>query len=65
MWLLIPNLILSFLTSICFFIASILNWCDYRSMQVTGILSHSVEKDNGSVCKVPSEKLAWFFLIKI
>jgi hypothetical protein len=61
MWLLIPNLILSFLTSICFFIASIFNWCDYRSMKVTGILSHSVEKYNGSVCKIPSEKLAIFF----
>jgi heme/copper-type cytochrome/quinol oxidase subunit 2 len=56
MWLLIPNLILSFFTSICFIIASILNWCDYRSMQVTGIFSHSGDKLNDSVCKVPSER---------
>jgi hypothetical protein len=57
MWLLIPNLILSFLTSICFLTASLLNWCDQRNMKVTGIFSHSVEKFNGSVCKIPSEKL--------
>lgn len=57
MWLLIPNLILSFLTSICFFVASILNWCDQRNMKVTGILSHSAEKYDGSVCKLPSERL--------
>ncbi|UJR22639.1 hypothetical protein I4U23_025679 [Adineta vaga] len=55
MWLLIPNLVLSFLTSLCFIIASILNWCDYRSMQVTGIFSHSGDKYNGSVCKIPSD----------
>ncbi|CAF2803347.1 unnamed protein product [Rotaria sp. Silwood2] len=55
MWLLIPNLVLSFLTSLCFLIASLLNWCDYRSMEVTGIFSHSVDKYNGSVCKAPSE----------
>jgi hypothetical protein len=57
MWLLIPNLILSFFTSICFIIASILNWCDYRSVQVSGILSHSVGKFNSSVCKLPSDRL--------
>ncbi len=56
MWLLIPNLILSFLTSICFIIASILNWCDYRSMQVTGIFNHSDEKCDGSVCKFPTDR---------
>ncbi|CAF1112212.1 unnamed protein product [Adineta ricciae] len=55
MWLLVPNLILSFITSICFIIASILYWCDYRSMQVTGIFSHSGDKYNGSVCKAPSD----------
>ncbi|CAF1122715.1 unnamed protein product [Rotaria sp. Silwood1] len=55
MWLLIPNVVLSFLTSVCFITASLLNWCDYRSMEVTGILSHSVDKYNGSVYKAPSE----------
>lgn len=64
MWLLIPNLILSCLTSICFFISSILNWCDRRNMRVTGILSHSAEKFDGSVCKLPSEKFVSFFPIK-
>jgi hypothetical protein len=59
MWLLIPNLILSFLTSLCFFLSSILNWCDQRSMKVTGILSHSVEKDSGSVCKLPSDRFVF------
>ena len=57
MWLLIPNLVLSFITSICFIISSMLNWCDYRNMQVTGILSHNIEKLNGSVCKFPTDKL--------
>lgn len=56
MWLLVPNLALSFLTSICFIVASILNWCDYRSMEVSGILSHSVGKLDGSVCKLPSDR---------
>ncbi len=56
MWLLIPSLILSFFTSICFIIATILNWCDYRSMEISGILSHSVGKFNGSVCKLPSDR---------
>ncbi|CAF1063247.1 unnamed protein product [Rotaria sordida] len=55
MWLLVPNLILSFLTSLCFITASLLNWCDYRNMEVTGILSHNVDKYNGSVYKAPSE----------
>lgn len=56
MWLLIPSLVLLFFTSICFITASILNWCDYRSMQVSGILSHSVGKLDGSVCKLPSDR---------
>ncbi|CAF4076506.1 unnamed protein product, partial [Rotaria magnacalcarata] len=55
MWLLIPNIVLSFLTFACFITASLLNWCDYRHMQVTGILSHNVDKYNGSVCKGLSE----------
>ncbi len=61
MWLLIPNLILSFFTSIIFILASILNWCDYRSMQVSGILSHSVGKFNSSVSKFPSDRLKNLF----
>ena len=56
MWLIIPNLALSFLASICFILASIFHWCDYRSMQVTGILTHSVDKYGGSVCKAPSDR---------
>jgi len=56
MWLIIPNLVLSFLASICFILASIFNWCDYRSMQVTGILSHTVDKYGGSVFKAPSDR---------
>jgi hypothetical protein len=60
MWLLIPNIVLSFISSICFIIAALLNWCDYRSMRVTGILSHSGDKYNGSVCKVPSERFECF-----
>lgn len=55
MWLILPNTILSFLASICFILASIFNWCDYRSMQVTGILSHTVDKYGGSVFKAPSD----------
>lgn len=55
MWLIIPNLVLSFFASVCFVLASICNWCDYRSMQVTGILSHSVDKYSGSVFKAPSD----------
>ncbi|CAF1047745.1 unnamed protein product [Adineta steineri] len=55
MWLITPNIVLSFLASLCFIFASIFNWCDYRSMQVTGILSHSVDKYAGSVFKAPSE----------
>ena len=56
MWLIIPNLVLSFLASLCFILASIFNWCDYRSMQVTGILSHSVDKYGDSVFKAPSDR---------
>ncbi|CAF2054051.1 unnamed protein product [Rotaria magnacalcarata] len=55
MWLFIPNLILSFLASLCFILASIFNWCDYRTMKATGILSHAVDKYAGSVFKAPSE----------
>jgi hypothetical protein len=47
MWLIIPNLALSFIASLCFILASIYNWCDYRSMQVTGILSHTADKYGG------------------
>ena len=57
MWLQIPNLVLSFCASICFIVAAILNWCDYRSMQVTGIFSHSFDKHGGSVCTAPSDRL--------
>ena len=57
MWLLILNVVLSLLTSICFIIASILNWCDYRSMQVTGVFSHRDSKYNDSVFKAPSDRL--------
>jgi hypothetical protein len=60
MWLLIPNLIFSFVTSICFIVASILYWCDYRSMQVTGIFSHSGYKYNDSVSKAPSDRLIFY-----
>jgi hypothetical protein len=56
MWLIVPSLILSFLASLCFILASIFNWCDYRNMQVTGILSHSVDKYGGSVFKAPSDR---------
>ncbi len=56
MWLIIPSLALSFLASICFILASIFHWCDYRNMQVTGILAHSVDKYGGSVCKAPSDR---------
>ena len=49
MWLIIPNLVLSFAASLCFVLASICNWCDYRTMQVTGFLNHSADKYNGSV----------------
>lgn len=56
MWLVIPNLVLSFLASVCFILASVFNWCDYRSMQVTGILSHSVDKYGDSVFKAPSDR---------
>ncbi|CAF3326545.1 unnamed protein product [Rotaria sp. Silwood1] len=55
MWLFIPNLVLSFLASLCFILASIFNWCDYRSMHATGILSHTVDKYAGSVLKAPSD----------
>ena len=61
MWLIVPNLVLAFLASICFIVASILNWCDYRSMQVTGILNHSVDKYGDSVFKAPSDRLIDFF----
>ena len=54
MWLFIPNLVLSFLASLCFILASIFNWCDYRSIQVTGTLSHVANKHGGSVFKAPS-----------
>ena len=56
MWLTVPGLVLSFLSSICFILASIFNWCDYRNMQVTGILNHSMDKYGGSVFKAPSER---------
>ncbi|CAF1466994.1 unnamed protein product [Rotaria sordida] len=55
MWLFIPNLILTFVASLCFILASIFNWCDYRSMHATGILSHTVDKYGGSVLKAPSD----------
>ncbi|CAF2865463.1 unnamed protein product [Rotaria sp. Silwood2] len=55
MWLFVPNLILSFLASLCFILASIFNWCDYRSMHATGILSHAADKYIGSVLKAPSD----------
>ena len=64
MWLLIPNLILSFFTSMCFIAASLLYWWDYRSMEVTGILSHSGDKYNGSVCKLPSDRFIFYFKYK-
>lgn len=56
MWLVIPSLVLAFLASICFIFASIFHWCYYRSMHVTGILSHSVDKYGGSVFKAPSDR---------
>jgi hypothetical protein len=56
MWLIIPNLVLSFLSSICFIIASVFYWCDYRSMEVTGILSHAADKYGGSVFKASSDR---------
>lgn len=56
MWLILPHTILSFLASICFILASIFYWCDYRSMQVTGILSHAADKYGGSVFKAPSDR---------
>ena len=56
MWLIVPNLVLAFLASICFIVASILNWCDYRSMQVSGILNHSVDKYADNVFKAPSDR---------
>lgn len=55
MWLLIPYLVLSFFTSIFFFISALLNWCDYRRSNISGILNHSVGKFNGSVDKLPSD----------
>lgn len=56
LWLFIPNLVLSFMSSIFFILASISNWCEYRSMQATGILSHAAEKYGGSVFKAPSDR---------
>ena len=56
MWLMIPNLVLACLASICFLVGSILNWCDYRNMQATGILNHSVDKYGDSVFKAPSDR---------
>ena len=64
MWLLIPYLILSFLTSIFFFISAMLNWCDYRRTQISGILNHSVGKFNGSVDRIPSDRFDLFFCWK-
>ncbi|CAF0966356.1 unnamed protein product, partial [Didymodactylos carnosus] len=54
MWLMIPCLIFSFIAALCFVVAAILNWYDYRSMKVTGILNHSADKF-GSVLKTPSD----------
>ncbi|CAF1048550.1 unnamed protein product [Didymodactylos carnosus] len=54
MWLMIPCLTFSFLAALCFIVAAILNWYDYKSMKVTGILNHSTDKF-GSVFKAPSE----------
>jgi hypothetical protein len=56
LWLITPNIVLSFLASLCFILASIFNWCDYRSMHVTGILNHSIDKYAGSVFKAPSDR---------
>ncbi|CAF1302187.1 unnamed protein product [Adineta steineri] len=54
MWLLVPNLVLALITSVCFSVASMLSWCDYRNnMRVHGMFSHSGDKFNGSVCKMP------------
>lgn len=56
MWIMIPYLVLMFLGSVCCFLSSLLDWSDYRRMQVTGILSHSVDKYGDNVFKDPSEK---------
>ena len=56
MWLLLPTPVLSLLASICFFVAAILNWCDYRSMQVTGIMSNSLDRYGDNVFKTPSDR---------
>jgi len=56
LWLITPNIVLSFLASLCFILASIFNWCDYRSMHVAGILNHSIDKYAGSVFKAPSDR---------
>lgn len=56
MWLITPNIVLSFLASLCFTLASIFYWCDYRNMEVTGILTHSADKYGGSVFKAPSDR---------
>jgi hypothetical protein len=63
MWLIIPNLALAFMASLCFTLASIFNWCDYRSMRVTGILNHSADKYGGSVFKAPSDR--YLFIYKL
>ncbi|CAF0761450.1 unnamed protein product [Adineta ricciae] len=55
MWLITPNIVLSFFASLCFVFASIFNWCDYRNMEVTGILNHSADKYAASVFKAPSD----------
>jgi hypothetical protein len=56
MWLVLPHLILSFVASLFFVLASIFHWCNHRHMRVTGILSHSVDKYGGSVFKAPSDR---------
>ena len=65
MWLLLPTPVLSLLASICFFVASILNWCDYRNMQVTGILSNSLDRYGDNVFKTPSDRFDGRYFLRL